>query len=311
MFFERISFHFAEYALVKAFVESGISELLLLRPLSAQEIARAKGFDPRRVERFMAALGQIGVVQSLKGGYRIAPGLERYFQKDSPFYIGPYLQHAEALKSSWDSIAQALKGPPEKRRTPGFLPNLARALFPFNWSLACQLAGELGRRNSVLDVASGSCVWSAPFVLQGARGTAIDLPEVIEKAARPTLERLGILERYKLIPSNMFEADWGCGHDAVIIAHVMHSHPPPQVKDLFKMARDAVSKDGVVVAVEFALDVGAFPKLFDINMLVNTKEGKTYSTHELVELAEGAPLRHLGTRLLSPERGVAALIFSP
>ncbi len=226
------------------------------------------------------------------------------------FFIGPYLKHVERLFDRWNNLEQALKSRDVQKRPDGsFFTYLARGLFPVNWDLAWRLYAEIGFMRRVLDVGCGSCVWSLPFAMHNASVVGLDFKEVIESAARFTVEKLGLRKRYEFIEGNMFNVNWGGNYNLVIMGQILHSHSPDQVLEIFTKSKDAIGSGGFVAVIEFFKGYGRGPTLFDINMLLNTTRGRVYSVSDLEEIAKRASLKPHKFVLLDPSRGVGALIL--
>ncbi|BAT72264.1 SAM-dependent methyltransferase [Thermosulfidibacter takaii ABI70S6] len=297
--------------MIKAFVNSGLASLLVAKDYTVSELAQALNLREEGVQKVLKVLAFQGIVEEEQGRYRLKEAYRRFFDKNSPFYVGPYFKHAERLMENWIRLDDALKAPLKKEKPSGtFFADLARGLFSMNWQFAWILFGEMGHKKKVLDVGCGSCVWSIPFAVNRAEVVGLDFPEVMENAAKFCVKSMNVLHRYSFIEGDLFDVEWGSGYDLVIMAQILHSNSPEQVTGIFERAKRAVSSDGEVVVVEFVDGYGKFPAVFDINMFLNTKGGKVYSRKELDEIASNYGLSLKREIPIDLERGVLGLVFA-
>lgn len=309
MFFADLSFTWAVPFVLRAFIKTGISEYLLARPATAEEIAGALKLDEEGVRRLLAFLEAKGLLEKEGASFRIKEAFKRYFDRNSPFFLLPYLERLDVFLDTWGRLDEFLKDKDKARKPKISFETFAKGLFPINWEVAWSLKGLVGRARRVLDVGCGSCVMSIPFAMDGAEVVGIDYPEVVEASSKWCVGRMGVRDRYSFICGDMFEVDWGKGYDLVILGNLLHSQPSKRVQTVFRKCRYALSEKGKVAVVEFVKGYGNMPYVFDIHMFIHTKSGRVYSADELKEIASKEQLEFYSCFCLDPARGIVALLF--
>ena len=145
----------------------------------------------------------------------------------------------------------------------------------------------------VLDVAGGAGAVAAEFVRRypDVDAVVVDMPEVVEEArgvwaergddpsgaagSRLTFVGLDILSEPLPAPPEV-----AAGWDVIILSNIVHAFGESESSALLKAAAAALSDDGLLVVHDFWTDgPGRGPAkgaLFDLHMLINTYQGRTY-----------------------------------
>lgn len=147
---------------------------------------------------------------------------------------------------------------------------------------ARELAGSLGE-TSLLDLGAGAGAYSKAFLEAHphARATLVDAREVLALAAE-WLGPLATRARFVEGDASTVVVD---EHAAVLLANVLHLHPPEVCAQLVVAAARAVAPGGVVVIKDLRVDddrAGPLEGLlFALNMAVFTVGGTVYPTSQL------------------------------
>jgi hypothetical protein len=168
---------------------------------------------------------------------------------------------------------------------------------------AGELAAHLGT-TSLLDLGAGVGAYSKAFLRAqpSGRATFVDTPSVLGLAAA----WLGPLAaRVSLVEGDASVVAAGDGYGAVLLANVLHLHPPEMCARLVAAAARAAAPGGVVVIKDLRIDedrVGPLEGLlFALNMAIYTDAGDVYPTSQL-----GAWLADAGLVEIAEYRLVAA-----
>ncbi len=314
---QRYGFSFAPGQIIAAAIQLEIFPLIE-QAKTPEEVARERGMSIKGVRRLLDALRALGILIETEGSYKIEPQLRELFLPESPLYMGSYFLHLQALHKLWSHLPQSVISgrPVERKRDPKFPVNIAKGLFPLNWFQALMLGKqkELPERGNVLDVAGGSGVWSSGILIHRPelKGTLLDLPPVVEEAAKPTLKRIGLLSRYTFIPGDMFETPWGEGYACVILGHICHALGEDGIVVLIEKARKALAPQGILIIIDFfPTPEGTFSSIFALNMLLATEQGGVHDqeTYERCLRKGGFSLQKLIP--LTDSRGSTAIIATP
>lgn len=110
--------------------------------------------------------------------------------------------------------------------------------------------------------------------------------------ARELMEQRGLAHRCEIVAGDFFAAV-PAGHDAYVLAHVLHDWDDAQCLSILRECRKAMHRDARLLIVESVLPDGDAPhpgKLLDLVMLTVTG-GRERTEQEFVELLEAAGLR--------------------
>lgn len=139
----------------------------------------------------------------------------------------------------------------------------------------------LGLEGEILDVGAGSGAVAAAFLerFPSMRATLMDLPEVLDYAEELMRERW-LTGRVTYCQANILEA-WpvrkGC-YDLVILSNLIHTYAENEVTHILARAAECLKADGFLVIHDFFRE--HYPEkaaLFDLNMLINTYNGKVFA----------------------------------
>ena len=148
---------------------------------------------------------------------------------------------------------------------------------------AAELVAQLDV-TSMLDLGAGAGAYSRAFLAAhpAGRATLVDTAEILALAEA----WLGPLaSRARFVAGDATELAVGHDHGAVLLANVLHLHPPAVCARLCVAAARAAAPGGLVVVKDLRVDddrAGPLEGLlFALNMAIYTPAGDVYSTHQL------------------------------
>ena len=274
--------------------ELGVFEALARRgPASLEQLAGAIGVAAgghrlRALLDVLAALGAIARERCDTGSTAETP---------PRFTAATVLPaHPVVAPAGWGLLADVIRRdrplPAETDDIAGSVRRLHHHLASAGAAAARELVARLGS-SSLLDLGAGAGAYSKAFLDEHptARATLVDTREVLEIAA----EWLGPLaERARLVEGDAATAFAGDGHGAVLLANLLHLHPPAMCARLCAAAARAAAPGGVVVIKDLRVDddrAGPLEGLlFALNMAIYTEAGDVYSTSQLRAWLAGAGL---------------------
>lgn len=274
-------------------VEMDIFTLLHPAGKTVAEIAGDLGYDPAGVERFLQALCSLGLL-GRDGLSFFNTGLARkHLIKGEEGYQGDSILWRKYLSTNWRGLQECLKaggrvayptGEGQRERVQRIkkymlaMDNVARVKVKD----FVHIFRESNLEGKMLDVGAGSGAIAAGFLerFPFLRATLIDLHEVLE-CTRELMQVRGHGERVTYCPANILEpwpVDTG-GFKLVILSNVIHAYSEEEVNFILDRAAKCLSDDGFLVIHDF------FPEhyppkamLFDLNMFINTYNGKVFSS---------------------------------
>jgi 16S rRNA G1207 methylase RsmC len=136
-----------------------------------------------------------------------------------------------------------------------------------------------------LDLGGGPGTYSMELARKKIDVTLFDLPEAIAIAKEIVAEQG--TKNIHFADGDFHTDDIGSGYDLVFISQIVHSLSIDGARALIAKAQDALAPKGRIAIHEFLLGKDrAHPvpaALFSVNMLVNTAEGRSYTSAEMRE----------------------------
>jgi len=295
----EMNWAYAKTSVLASAVELGIFTHIDHGKKTVEQIAKAAKSNRSGTERLLNALVGLGLVNKNKAGiFSLKPESAAFLVLGKPGYLGDMSVHSLQLGRTWLNLTQSVRsGKPhniimdQKDNAEDAMPRLVRGLFQMNYPCAKFAASYLKAKHKkisdILDVASGSGVWSIAIVeeFKAARVTALDFPEILA-ITREFVNRHKLSSRYKYSSGDLRDIDFGDERfDLIILGHICHSEGKIHTQQVIKKSFRALRPGGTLLVAEFLLNNDKtgplMPLLFALNMLLNTDEGDVFTTNEL------------------------------
>jgi hypothetical protein len=278
-------------------VKLGIFTLIGARHMTAASVASELGSAVRATEGLLNALAALGLLEKAGDTFANTPQSRDFLDRAAPGYIGHMILHHHNLVASWARLDEAVaSGKPIRMPMSDSEDNVRRENFllgMFNnaMGIAPRVAGliELSDRRRLLDLGGGPGTYAIHFCLQNPRLTAtvFDLP-----TTRPFAEQ--IISRFEMADRVTFaEGDYHVDpvtgeYDAVWLSHILHAEGPDGCRTIIEKALGALVPGGLIMVHDFFLeascDAPLFPALFNLNMLLGTREGRSYTESQVTAM---------------------------
>lgn len=148
---------------------------------------------------------------------------------------------------------------------------------------------KVNEYKNLLDLGGGMGTYAVRFAKENPdlRATVFDLPDVI-KITDEYIRESGLTDRVETQGGNCLKHGFGRGRfDIVFVSNLLHMYKPVENRNILKKCWYSLTKKGIVVVQEFALNSTktspTFGTLFGLNMLVGTLGGAMYSEAEIKE----------------------------
>jgi ubiquinone/menaquinone biosynthesis C-methylase UbiE len=279
-------------------VRNGIFDAIDGGAPTVTDVCAKTGISERGARAIMDALvGMELLVKSDNVRYALSPDAAKFLVSRSPANITGMVARASSMIAKWLALSDVVRtGRPQRALNSeaegaGFFESLVTDLFPMNYAAARAAAEALGVGASsqpvrVLDLAAGSGVWSIAIAQRSPNVTvtAVDWPGVLE-VTRHTAARFGLADRYSFVAGDLAQADFGSGHNVATLGHILHSEGEERSRALLQKTFNALAPGGTVMIAEFLVNADRSGPLqgliFNINMLVNSEQGATFSFEEI------------------------------
>ncbi|WP_447983885.1 methyltransferase [Nitrospira sp. Nam74] len=145
----------------------------------------------------------------------------------------------------------------------------------------------------VLDIAAGHGLFGIEIAKRcpDAHIVALDWPNVLT-VAQDLARQAGVEGRYRTIPGDAFQQDFGTGYDLVLLTNFLHHFSPSTCETLLRKIHRCLSPGGRVITLEFVPndDRVTPPPVaeFSLIMLATTPEGDAYTLKEYEQMFRAA-----------------------
>jgi len=256
----------------------------IIKPQSANAIAKKLKTNLRATEILLDAITGIGLLKKDRGKYSNAPISAKFLVRGSAYYHGDILRHADSLWQNWSELDKTIKtGKPIRKAHDheAFIMGMHN-IASLKVKSVIKTIG-VGGVNTALDLGGGPGTYSIEMAKKGVDVTLLDRPETV-KIARRVVKKEGI-KNINFIEGDFIQDDIGKGYDLIFGSQILHSLSEKDNLYLLKKCKRALNKCGRIVIQEFHLlkDRAHPPQgaLFSVNMLVNTNGGRSYSPSEM------------------------------
>lgn len=292
---------------LKAAVDLDLFTAIAKGSHTVAEIAKSCNAAERGVRILSDSLVVMGFLTKSGNSYSLTPDTAFFLDSRAPAYLGlafKFLLHPTQL-THFEQLGTAVRkgGTPDDQGTLApndpiwieFAKGMAPMMVPAAQAMAGMLAAELGSRPSakILDIAASHGLFGITVAqrLPKAHIYALDWANVLE-VARDNAAKLGLTDRYHLLPGSAFDVDYGTGFDAVLITNLLHHFDPTENEKMLKKAHAALNPGGQVILLEFVPNDDRVsppvPAMFSLTMLGSTPKGDAYTLAEYAAMCRNA-----------------------
>jgi len=258
------------------------------------QIAGLVNFSPSGLERFLYALGAIGLLNFNGANYNNTKLSREYLVADAENYQGDSILWRKYLYSSWQGLTKCLEfggrvdstSPQEDEkqqvyRIRSYINAMDRVAKTKVQEILSSFEGVL-LEGQILDVGAGSGAITTGFLEKypAMTATLMDLPQVLDYT-RELMAPRGFGGRVSYCQANVLES-WPVDNtrfDLIILSNIIHAYSEKEITALLVRATECLKPEGLIIIHDFFQE--HYPEkaaLFDLNMLINTYNGKVFSS---------------------------------
>ena len=271
--------------------ELGIFEALAESPAPLEALAARTGLTPRAARISADAMVALGLLERDGDLYRNGPAAAGYLAGRTPADLRPLLRFWDRISyPAWEALAEALgSGPPrqvfdlaaaqQQIVSAGIEAILAGPAHAF------AEVGDLASCRQLLDVGGGTGSWSIAAVRRhpDLEATVFELP-VTAEIARRRVQEVGLDDRIAVVGGDAMTDDLPGGHDAFLLANVVHYWSPETNLVLLQRVRKAAAPGGRLLLADFWTDPThtqpVQAALMAGEFAVHLRDGDVYSVDE-------------------------------
>lgn len=275
------------------------------KPLTLSELAGSAACQEVPLSRLLAALAQLGLVDEGAGRWRNLPIACRHLVPGGPEYLGDFLLYRRYLQAPWQGLAAAVAGrplPPALSRQDDYpTRNLhyVQALDQLARLKAGEIAAQLSKipwHGPILDLGGGAGTLGRTLLRQQAtRATLFELPEVLTAAHAlypDPSDWLGLST-----VAGDFRTDAVSGTERfglILLANFLHTYDEATARQCLERAIALLAENGYLLIHDYCPDRTPIKgQLYDLNMMLNTHQGRCFDAHTLGAWLTGCGLIHL------------------
>jgi hypothetical protein len=270
----------------------GLFEALADTPATLDALAARVGLTRRAARISADAMAALGLLDRDGDLYRNTPAAATFLTGTTPADLRPLLRFWDQISyPAWEALAQALgSGPPREvlDLDPAAQAIASAGIEAAQAGPAAALAEvvDLTAHRRLLDVGGGTGSWSIAAVTRHPhlRATVFELPMTAE-IARARIAETGLADRIDVVAGDASIDDLPAGHDAFLIANVVHYFAPDDNTMLLRRIRSAAPDGSLLLLADFWTDPThtqpVHAALMAGEFAVHLRDGDVYSVDEV------------------------------
>lgn len=267
-----------ELLILGAAVKTGMIEALR-KSTTCKELAEELTLNPRAVWMVVEALADLGYVDRQEEKVTLSEGARKMiYDQTAPNYVGFSFMHRYNMIQSWAQLPDVLTSghPALKHNDPNntfyFMEAMRHGAEKSAPTIANLLLSHPARGKRVLDIGGGPLIYGTAFTALGGKVTVLDLPPVVDL----------MQEKAKKAGITMIPGDFNVGlppgpFDQAFLGNICHIFGEAENQELFKKVGQVLVPGGRIAIVDMVRGTNPFASVFGVNMLVNTRNGGTWT----------------------------------
>lgn len=288
-------------------VRCGIIDRLDEGAVAAFDLLAATNLQPEEGGRFIALLVNVGLLEEYDGQLYLSSFARTYLSRPSASSQRQVLAFEPLLMANWGQLGTVLqKGQGaliREQTTDGYRERLqlfqqamtetARVRSRELWDSL----GPLPERGTIIDIGAGDGSYLREFLARHPRwqGIACDLADVCAQVAAAAIP-----ENLSFYPCNILAqeelaalvAKHGGRADLLLFSNLCHCYSPAENEAILGQAGALLGEEGLLIVHDFYRDANSFGALYDLHMLVNTYNGRSYTVAETAAMLASAGFKH-------------------
>lgn len=295
------------FCVVTEAINSGIIDLLEEGELSADDLLQKTTLKIGEGRRFIGLLVDAGLLEQYDGQLYLSRFSRSYLSRTSITSQRHVLEFEPTLMENWRRLGTVLcegQGTLIQEQSPEDYQKRLQ-LFQRAMTETAQVRSrelwdaltQLPEQGTIIDIGAGDGTYLREFLARhpGWQAIACDLPDVCRHAAT-----VSIPDNMVLYPCNIldpqeldtFVTTHRAAADLLLFSNICHCYSPDENAALLQKTSLLLAEAGLLVVHDFFRDANSFGALYDLHMLVNTYNGRSYTTAETAEMLQKCGFHH-------------------
>jgi predicted metal-binding protein len=289
-------------------VELGIFDHIDKDVKTIDRLASLLSCNADNLKRLLKAMECLALVINIDDEWCNSQMVSRYLVRSSDQYMGHFILYRRYMRNEWQELSNKISpgkgssslnnGDDLEERFYNYLCatdsqiklKSHEILEILNWfGLRFPVLDIGGGAGSLLRVITGSGINSPEKyrVMDVNRSTLFELDDIIN-AAKRLYPSISDWQHFRTISGDFRSYEFGDDHKyrLIMMSNFLHAYGSTEAHELLKKACRLLTNDGIIVIHDYFPDrVVSFPqkgKLYDLNMMINTYNGRCHETHEII-----------------------------
>lgn len=261
------------------------------------ELSTKLSCDPSALTRYLQLLIHLGLLGCYKDYYYNSMLAHDYLLKESPLYQGDSILWRKGLEVDWKTLKASLKVGGRVNFLPETISEEEMFIRRENYIKAMDNVAQLKSqecisffpelKGKILDIGTGSGRMALAFLekFKDTQGTLLDIEQILPHTEK-IVSKTDLEPRIHYHPCNILDENWGLSetYDLIILSNIVHAYSEKEIKQVLKTVSQLLNENGILLVHDFFTE--HFPvkaSLSDVNMLLNTYNGKVFSYHWVIQ----------------------------
>jgi SAM-dependent methyltransferase len=298
-----------ELLLLGAATKTGIIRVLEKKPMAPEELSMKIEANKQAVLIITEALTEINYLRREGDLLTLSEDLRNaLYNPDSPNYIGFSFMHRYNMIRSWLYLPEIIESGQANdsnfasKDTVHYMAAMHQEAVNIAPSIAKILLNKEKEGLKILDIGGGPLTYAKAFSKYGAKVTVLDLECVVDSMIK-SAQDFGI----EMVPGDFNVRLPDGPYDLAFLSSVCHVYGELENIELFKKVYNILENGGKIAVADFIRGTNPFASIFGVNMLINTRNGDTYTLEQYIDWLESAGFSDFNINEIGVRRLITAI----
>ncbi len=260
------------------------------------ELAQKLSADEHALGRYLELLNSLGLLGHYQNVYYNQLITKEFLLKASPLYQGDSLLWRKNLSDDWNTLKASLTAGGRVNFLPDDISedelNQRRAKYIKAMDNVAKLKAKdctaffTALNGAILDIGTGSGAMALVFLeaFPDTSATLLDIEQMLPQTQK-LVEATPYPNRVEYHPANILDPEWGLSkkYQLIILSNIVHAYAEAENELILETAAKHLSDDGIILIHDFFTEHHPVKAhLSDINMFINTYNGKVFSSEWVI-----------------------------